>query len=42
VVRGHAAWAVARIAPGDPSLERALRREPDERVRDELRRAIDA
>ena len=41
VVRGHAAWAVARIAPKDASLERALGREDDEAVRDELRRALE-
>lgn len=41
VVRGHAAWAVARIAPKDASLERALGREVDDAVRDELRRALE-
>ncbi|MEC8253796.1 MAG: tRNA epoxyqueuosine(34) reductase QueG [Planctomycetota bacterium] len=41
VVRGHAAWAIAKIAPGDDCLELALRREDDEQVRSELRRALD-
>lgn len=41
VVRGHAAWAVAKIAPGDRSLEPALRREVDPRARAELEAALD-
>lgn len=41
VVRGHAAWAIAQMAPRDASLEPALRRESDERVRAELQRALD-
>lgn len=41
VVRGHAAWAIARIAPRDAALDAALAREEDARVQDELRRALD-
>ena len=41
VVRGHAAWAIAQMAPRDASLEPALRRESDERVRAELQHALD-
>lgn len=41
VVRGHAAWAIARIDDRHPSLDRALARESDERVVQELRNARD-
>ncbi|MBL8747530.1 MAG: tRNA epoxyqueuosine(34) reductase QueG [Planctomycetes bacterium] len=40
VVRGHSAWAIGRIDAKSPSLERALARESDDRVRDELVAAI--
>lgn len=39
VVRGHAGWAIGRIAPQHPALARALTRESDPCVRDELERA---
>lgn len=39
VVRGHAGWAIGRIAPRHPALARALAHEPDPRARDELERA---
>jgi epoxyqueuosine reductase len=42
VVRGHAAWAIGRIDPRDPALDRALRREADEQVRTELIRAVES
>ena len=42
VVRGHAAWAIAKIAPGDRSLEPALSREVDPRAREDLQAALDA
>lgn len=41
VVRGHAAWAIARIAPGHASLDRALAREADAHAAAELRAALD-
>lgn len=41
VVRGHAAWAIAKIAPGDQHLELALQREDNEQARAELERALD-
>jgi len=42
LVRGHAAWALGRIGnrPGRDALDRALRRETDESVRGEIRRAL--
>ena len=40
VVRGHAAWAIDRIEPRHPSLEKALKIEEDERVKQELHRAL--
>lgn len=36
VVRGHAAWAIGRIAPRHPALVAARGREDDERVRAEI------
>ncbi|MFK7738877.1 MAG: tRNA epoxyqueuosine(34) reductase QueG [Planctomycetota bacterium] len=39
VVRGHAAWAIGRIDARHPQLDRALAREDDEQVADELRAA---
>ena len=42
VVRGHAAWAIARISPADRALEPAMRREVDPRAREDLRAALDA
>ena len=36
VVRGHAAWAIGRIAPRHPALDRARARETDARVRGEI------
>lgn len=42
VVRGHAAWAIAKISPGDGSLEPALRREEDPQARQDLEAALDA
>ena len=41
VVRGHAAWAIARIAPGHASLDLALAREEDAHAAAELRAALD-
>ena len=45
LVRGHAAWALGRIAGGarrtGRELAKALGREPDESVRDELESALD-
>ncbi len=40
VVRGHAAWAIGRIDAKSASLERALARESEARVRDEIAAAI--
>ena len=40
VVRGHAAWAIARIDPRHASLDRAMAMETDPRVRAELEHAI--
>lgn len=40
VVRGHSAWAIARIAGKHPALEAALTAEDDPRVADELRGAL--
>jgi epoxyqueuosine reductase len=40
VVRSHAAWAIGRIDARHPALARALRSEPDGRVRTELENAI--
>ncbi|MCB9885520.1 MAG: tRNA epoxyqueuosine(34) reductase QueG [Planctomycetes bacterium] len=42
VVRGHAAWAIGKIAPGHPALDAALRTEQDVAVLRELRAALDA
>jgi epoxyqueuosine reductase len=42
VVRGHAAWAIARIQPRHASLAAALAREDDERVSAELRSGLEA
>jgi epoxyqueuosine reductase len=39
VVRGHAAWAIGRIAPGHASLDQARGRESDDRVLGEIERA---
>tara|TARA_R110002072_G_scaffold241027_5_gene399636 strand:- start:626 stop:1726 length:1101 start_codon:yes stop_codon:yes gene_type:complete len=41
VVRGHSAWAIGRINARHPSLQGALHKEDDDRVREELRRAIE-
>lgn len=41
IVRGHAAWALGRIAPGRAALTRALTREPDPGVRAEIEAALD-
>jgi epoxyqueuosine reductase len=43
LVRGHAAWALGRIGEraGRLALERALRREPDQTVVDEVRFALE-
>lgn len=40
VLRGHAAWAIGRIAPRHGALERARVREADARVRTELEAAL--
>ncbi len=40
VVRGHAAWAIGRIAPRHAALTAARAREDDPRVRDELDAAL--
>ena len=40
VVRGHAAWALGRIDPSSPTLDQAHHREPDSRVRGEIRAAM--
>jgi epoxyqueuosine reductase len=42
VVRGHAAWAIGRLAPRHPAIEPALARETDPRVVAELRAVLDA
>jgi epoxyqueuosine reductase len=44
LVRSHSAWALGEIGGGEAraALERALRREPDEAVLDEVRRALGA
>ena len=44
LVRGHAAWGLGRFpgSEGREALERALAREADEAVRDEIRLALDA
>ena len=42
VVRGHAAWAIGRIDPRDPALDRALQKEADALVRTELIRAVES
>lgn len=39
IVRGHAGWAIGRIDPRHPSLDRAMARETDLRVREELGQA---
>lgn len=41
IVREHAAWALGRLAPSDPELERALAREVDATVRSALRAALE-
>jgi epoxyqueuosine reductase len=41
VVRGHSAWAIGRIDARHPSLQNALAKEDDNRVREELQLAID-
>jgi epoxyqueuosine reductase len=41
LVRGHSAWAVARIEPDARALHDALARERDPGVRDEITRALD-
>jgi len=40
VVRGHAAWAIGRLAPRSEVLAQALQREPDAQVRIELERSF--
>lgn len=40
VVRGHAAWAIGRIAPRHPALEAARAGEPDPQARTEIERAL--
>ncbi|MCA8951851.1 MAG: tRNA epoxyqueuosine(34) reductase QueG, partial [Planctomycetes bacterium] len=40
VVRGHAAWALGRLAPRHPALAAARVRENDERVRTEIEAAL--
>jgi epoxyqueuosine reductase len=40
VVRGHAAWAIGRIAPRHAALAAARGREEDGRVREEIERAM--
>ena len=41
LVRGHAAWAIGRIAPRHASLDRALSREVDATVRNDIASTID-
>jgi epoxyqueuosine reductase len=41
VIRGHAAWALGRVAPGAAALAGALARETDAVVREELMAALD-
>ncbi|GAB4469976.1 MAG: tRNA epoxyqueuosine(34) reductase QueG [Anaerolineae bacterium] len=40
LVRGHAAWALGRLGAGGTALRTAYRREGDEDVRTEIRRAL--
>ncbi len=40
IVRGHAAWALGRIAPRSPTLKQVLEREPDAMVRAEIMAAL--
>jgi epoxyqueuosine reductase len=42
VVRGHSAWAIGRINARHPSLQSALAKEEDQRVRKELQLAIES
>ncbi len=41
VVRGHAAWALGRIDPTCSALDRARQKDPDSRVREEIRKVQD-
>lgn len=41
IVRGHAAWALGRLGTGRAALERALRRERDAAVTEEIRAALE-